>query len=386
MGANEKKICMIAYTHYATDPRVKREAEALAESARVDMISLNTNMRCKSIMNLTFHYIGLSRYRSDSRFGYIINYLIFMIKVFLKLNSLDLTRKYDMIYFHTMPDFIVFTGIIQKLKGKSIILDIHDLSPELYAIKFGKDSNSWLYRILVNLERSCAAFANLVISVHHPHQKRLIMRKIKNPTVIMNIPDDSIFNPSGRRPISAKRFVFHGTVSKRLGIEMFIKAANKMKSDGVSDITLNIIGVGEFSQRLKNLVEKNGLGKIVVFDNKFYPVDELPGIIGDALAGIVPYEDNIVHRYSLSVKMLEYIAMKIPVLTTDLASTRYYFDENHLVFYRSSDVDDLYAKILYMSNNREEIKKKAEAAYAKLYESFDWTSEKQKLKSLVLGR
>jgi glycosyltransferase involved in cell wall biosynthesis len=53
---------------------------------------------------------------------------------------------------------------------------------------------------------------------------------------------------------------------------------------------------------------------------------------------------------------------------------------------RAGDVDDLYAKILYISKNREEMEQKAEAAYAKLYESFNWASEKQKLKSLVLGR
>ena len=50
--------------------------------------------------------------------------------------------KYDVIHIHSVPDPLVFTAFLPKLVGAKIILDIHDLLPELYASKFGVSLNS----------------------------------------------------------------------------------------------------------------------------------------------------------------------------------------------------------------------------------------------------
>ena len=54
-------------------------------------------------------------------------------------------RPYDLVHVHNVPDFLVFTAWRPKLDGAGIILDIHDIVPELFASKFGAapELRSW---------------------------------------------------------------------------------------------------------------------------------------------------------------------------------------------------------------------------------------------------
>lgn len=51
---------------------------------------------------------------SNNKFNYIIEYLKFMYKAFLKSLVLTLKNNYDVYYFHNIPDFLVFIAFLQK--------------------------------------------------------------------------------------------------------------------------------------------------------------------------------------------------------------------------------------------------------------------------------
>jgi len=87
---------------------------------------------------------------------------------------LHLKNSYDIVQVHTMPDFLVFTTIVPKLLGAKIILDIHDLMPELYMAKFGGDYRNWIVRMIMWIERRSVAFADRTIAVHEPHLDILV--------------------------------------------------------------------------------------------------------------------------------------------------------------------------------------------------------------------
>ena len=61
-----------------------------------------------------------------------------------------------------------------KLLGASVLLDVHDLMPELYASKFGLADAHPMIRLLRALERRSVAFADRAISVHRPHLDALV--------------------------------------------------------------------------------------------------------------------------------------------------------------------------------------------------------------------
>jgi glycosyltransferase involved in cell wall biosynthesis len=52
------------------------------------------------------------------------------------------------------------------------------------------------------------------------------------------------------------------------------------------------------------------------------PIDDLPGLIAGSDVGLVPSRPDPYLQYSLSSKLLEYAAMGIPIIASDLATFR----------------------------------------------------------------
>ena len=60
----------------------------------------------------------------------------FLVRSSAALTGLHKRNRYDVIHIHNMPDFLVFAAWYPKLTGAKLILDIHDVVPELFANKF----------------------------------------------------------------------------------------------------------------------------------------------------------------------------------------------------------------------------------------------------------
>jgi glycosyltransferase involved in cell wall biosynthesis len=185
-----KRILFIAYTTYISDARVRRHAEALAQRGdRVDVICLAPDQpfdrRGVNVIGL-----GMGRYRGARAAGYINGYLQFLIKASYQAARLSRRRSYDTVVVCTMPDAAVLCGLIPRLRGARLVLDVHDTMPELYLAKFP----GWRGRIGARLlrieERASAALADCVVAVHDLHAQRLINAGIPKDKlrVIINSP------------------------------------------------------------------------------------------------------------------------------------------------------------------------------------------------------
>ena len=132
---------MLAYSHYETDARVKRYAEALAERGdHVDVVALK-----RSPDEAIERKVGsVNLYNLQARVGKgERSPLAFLFPVlrFLSVSTFWITRRhsrrpYDVLHIHNMPDFLVFAALYPKLTGAKVILDIHDIVPEFYGNKF----------------------------------------------------------------------------------------------------------------------------------------------------------------------------------------------------------------------------------------------------------
>ena len=83
----------------------------------------------------TFGSINVTRVRlkrqRGGKLGYVGQYVAFVLASFFYLASRSLTRRYDLVHVHNMPDILVFGAIVPKLLGAKFILDLHDPMPEL---------------------------------------------------------------------------------------------------------------------------------------------------------------------------------------------------------------------------------------------------------------
>ncbi|MCK4597891.1 glycosyltransferase, partial [bacterium] len=171
------KICMLAYTYYLSDPRVRREAEALADRGYgVDVLCLHGEGEKprQQVNGVRVIRLPQSRYRGHRSWAYVVGYARFFILSFLWLTWFHLRKGYQLIQVHTMPDFLAFAALVPKILGAKIVLDIHDLMPELYSTKFGLAKSHPLIKVLKLQERLSARFAHRVIAVHEPQRRLLV--------------------------------------------------------------------------------------------------------------------------------------------------------------------------------------------------------------------
>ncbi len=133
------KICMLTYSYYGNDPRVTRQAEAFREEGYVvEVIALRNDgeVASEDVNGIAVIRIPWKRCR-EGMLRYIAGYLWFFVLGVIYVTAYYLRRRYDLIYIYNMPDFLVFCGLIPKLGGAKLVLDVRDPMPELLNTIFG---------------------------------------------------------------------------------------------------------------------------------------------------------------------------------------------------------------------------------------------------------
>ncbi len=377
----EMRIWSIAFTHYESDPRVRRETESLVQSgSRVTVVCLRRPGQAPEEQRGAVRLIRLpiTRRRGRARTSYLALYLRFMLAAFARTTRAALAGQIDAVHIHTMPDSLVFAALAPRFLGKKIVLDVHDTMPELYSAKFGTGGNGLAVQMLRLQERLATAFASQVIAVHDLHRERLIANGTKPSkiTVLMNLPDERLFSTNGTRP-GRFRLVYHGTLAPRHCLETPIRACALLRND-LPDLQFQIVGDGESRQSLVNLVSDLGLEGVVSFSPGPVPVDWLPRILAEADLGIVsPRLDPSTHLM-LPTKLLEYLHMDIPVICSPLRTVIHYFGEDGLTYADPSDPGQWAEAIRRHLTDPDLGRRQIERA-KRFFERHSWSREKEKL-------
>jgi len=386
--ANRGSVLMIAYTNYQTDPRVIREAEAaLSGGFDVDFIALRRDgdPPQELIRGIRLIHLDQTRYRGSGLISYVFSYLQFFFRCLVKTTWLQLERRYSVVHVNNMPDFFVFCALLPKLMGAKIILDIHDPMPNTFSSKFKKGEKALLFRLLLWQEQISAFFADQIITVHDPVKDHVLVKQhgmnSASIKVIANFADDELFTPRDRAGGDGKiHLAFHGTILERYGLRNAIHALARMQHK--DRITMTIIGEGDFSAQLKDLIGSLGLGNVVQFDNRMYPVEELPRRLANCNLGLVPLEISSITNYALPLKLLEYLSMGIPSITVRNTAISYYFGPDDCLFYEPGDVDSLRTILDRLAVSPKYLRGYQERAMT-LREKFSWSREKRKYVALL---
>jgi len=377
------RICMLVCNIYPTDPRVRREAEALVERGdAVDCICLGNGVNnVTSLDGVRLFYVPKGKYFGKSPVLHLAAYLRLFCYFFLKMALLHLRERYDIVQAHTIPDFLVFAALVPKLFGSKIILDIHDLTPELYVAKFGS-SHRWAVRFIIWVEKRSVAFADKAIAVHEPHLD--VLTKHGNPrdkfSIVLNVPDPRIFvrgaawNDVFGAPPSPFRLIYHGSIPRRAGLDVALRAVARCRTK-IPDIQFQIVGAGEDVPRLFGLVQELGVADCVEF-KQGVPVEQLPAILKEAAAGVIPYAADAFTEYVLPTKLLEYVALGIPVIVTRLRTIQAYFDETAVVYFQPGNDAELASHILWLHGNPGAARRLASKA-VQFFETYNWGQQRE---------
>ena len=371
-----KNICMVVQSNYPADPRVRRQAERLLkEGFNVDIVCLrkNNEQKVEQSASLTVYRIFYT-YSQESFIKYIVLSLTFFFLALIRLTSLSIKKKYDLFQVHNMPDFLVFTGIVFKIKGIPIILDVHDLTLELFKDKWDGKKFSFFIPIIKRIEKMSYNFADKIISVNDTC-KEIIEKKgipIDRITIIFNTADTSIFKFDNSREFKIikkdARILYHGTVASRFGLHIGIASMAVIK-EKIPGSTLSIYGKYDRSYKAELIDLINSLKlENNVFLNETICLEKVYEIIKISDIGLVPYLNNDYMNLSLSTKTFEYAASGLPVVATKLLTLYKTFGENSLIYIKDLNAENLAEEIVQLCLNPEKRKELTLNAFKALNE------------------
>lgn len=377
---------MLAYTHYEFDNRVIRYAEALVgRGDHVDVLVVGYKGQRKKEVIRGVNVFRIQRRTTNEKIplSYLLKILVFLANSALRTTLKHLRRKYDMIHVHSIPDFEVFAALVPKFLGAKCILDIHDIVPEFYADKFKIGEDALIFRSLLAVERLSTRFADHVIAANDIWGERLVSRSVpaKKCSVFLNYPDQTLFK---RKKDLSKNpnfiMMYPGTLGAHQGLDIAIRAMTTIK-DGAPGAQLHIYGIGGLRESLMQLTSELGLDDNVKFHGVL-PIEEIALVMASADLGIVPKRADSFGNEAFSTKILEFMSLGVPVLASDTAIDRYYFNDSQICFFKSGNEEDLARKALHLIANpdiRENIARNGEARAA----DFSWDKHIQRYFDLV---
>lgn len=355
-----KAICMVAYTNYLQDNRVRRYAEALARRGdTVDVIALGDSGTRKPRLlspGITLYEVQKRDLNESGKWAYALRHFRFLAKSSLLLTRLHSRRRYDLIHVHNMPDFLVFSAWYPKLTGTPLILDIHDIVPELFADKFKPAFRGFYLRILRVLEKMSARFVDHVIISNHLWQEKLIARSVdeRKCSVFVNHVDSDIFSFHPRTRRDARYIViFPGSFQWHQGLDVGIEAFAKFKTL-VPEAEFHLYGAGHSTveAHLHELVARLGIEDSVIFHGP-EPLQRIAEIIANADLGVVPKRADSFGNEAYSTKIMEFMSQGVPVVASRTKIDTFYFEEGEVHFFASGDSSAMAEAMLDVARNRE---------------------------------
>ncbi|MCL4797890.1 MAG: glycosyltransferase [Bryobacteraceae bacterium] len=353
-----KRVCMITHSFYENDNRVRRYAETLIKRGDwVEVYALSDGAAAEDeeIAGVRVFRIQKRRHDEKGKWGYF-----WPLLRFLTVSSEHLTRRhravrYDLIHVHNIPDFLVFAAWYPKWTGVRVILDIHDIVPELFANKFRAGSRGLLVWTLKLLERMSTTFADHVIIANHLWHERLVERSVapEKCTVVLNHVDDEIFYPRQRTREDGKVvIVFPGSFQWHQGLDIAVRALRRVR-EKVPGAELHLYGGGGGARAksdLLRLAEELGLDGSVKFPGSVR-LHEVPEVVANADVGIVPKRADSFGNEAYSTKIMEFMSQGIPVVASRTKIDEYYFDERVVRFFPSGDSEAMAAAIVEVIEN-----------------------------------
>ena len=312
-------------------------------------------------------------------------YLGFTVLATAKVATLCARKRHEVIHVHNPPDFLTLAALAPRLLGARIILDIHDLAPDLFAMRFeGRRGANAIVFALRLVERVATRFASAVITVHNPYRRELETRGVPSYkiTVILNSLDERLV-PSG--PVQAERdgfrLVYHGTITPHYGVALLVEAAARLARD-VPDLTLEIYGDGDALPEVRSRINELGISDRVYLSGRFLPQHEVLERVQSASAGVIcnlPIERN---KATIPTKLFEYARLGVPIVTADLPAIREHFSPSEVWFFDAGNADNL-AEVLRSIAAAPDVAKTRALAARQRYEEYRWPTNARRYVELL---
>jgi glycosyltransferase involved in cell wall biosynthesis len=377
-GERERRLLMVVHSEYPLgETRVRRQAEAaVAAGWAVDVLALATAGRpsrevCDGVRVVR---TAVRRERDMSRRGMLKEYGRFCLDALLFCLK---APSYPTVVVANPPDFLAFAALPLRLRGARVILDVHDLMTDLFAVRVASRPDGPQMRLLKLAERCSMRWADQVMTVHDPYAAEIRTRAglTGAPLVVLNSADETYFARRSAPPPYPKVVMYHGSVFERYGVFDLLTAFSQV-AEAEPEARLWLLGTGDAREELERRVEFGPVGERVELSQGFLPLEAIAERLARAHVGVVPNQPNELNRYALSTKLFEYVAAGVPVVCAGLPTIREYFSDDELLFFAPGNVADLSAGLRWALGHYDEMLAKAAAASERYERLYAWKLQK----------
>lgn len=370
------------------EPRVAREARVALDSGyEVDVVAMRQpgDAPAEEVDGARVFRLPFRHRRGAGAAAVFYEYVGFTLLATMRVAALNRRRRYRAIHVHNPPDFLLIAALLPRLLGSKVVFDIHDFAPDLFAMRFtGRRGPHAAERLLRKVEAWATRLADAVITVHEPYRRELIRRGVPADkiTVVLNSLDERLM-PSGPSDTEGGGFrvVYHGTVTWHYGIDTLVEALARISTE-VPDASLEVYGAGDVVDVIRKRAEDLAIGDRVRLNGKYLPQAEVLKRVQGAGVGVVANRAIERNAVALPTKLLEYVALGIPVVTADLPAIREHFSEREVVFFRPGDPDALADALLSIARDPGAAATRARAALER-YQAYRWPLHARRYEALL---
>lgn len=366
------------------DRRVWQEANTLMEhGARVSIICPRTKdypERYEKINDIEIYRHPMPQ-EGSGPIGYLKEYSAALFWEWILSWKIFFKRRFHVIHGCNPPDLIFMVALFFRIFGVRYVFDHHDINPELYFAKFSR--RDFFYKMMLFFERMTFKTASYSIATNESYKEIALTRgKMKSERVHvvrsgpgldrLKITEGNPAYKKGREYLVG----YVGVIGEQEGIDLLLEAA-KTICERRSDVQFAIVGGGTSLDELKQLSEELNLSSHVDFYGRV-PDETLLGVLNTSDICVNPDKPTEMNNLSTMNKIMEYMALKKPIVQFDMKEGRFSAQKASL-YAENSDVRDFADKIEFLLEHENIRKEMGEFGYNRIIKQLSWSHESRKL-------
>ncbi len=364
------------------DRRVWQEANTLSENgAKVSIICpimKGYTNRYEVINNIEIYRHPLP-FEASGAMGYLLEYSTALFWEFWLSIKIYSKQKFHVIHGCNPPDLIFMVAFFFKFLGVKYVFDHHDINPELYIAKY--DKKGFFYMLMLFFEKLTFKTANYSIATNLSYKEIAVRRGGMNPEkvqVIRSGPklDRLKIHPPNDKYKKGRKFLigYVGVIGEQEGIDLLLQSLKIIISKR-QDIQLAIVGGGTHVEELQKLCTQLELNDFVDFYGRVSD-EVLVGVLNTADVCVNPDKPTEMNNLSTMNKIMEYMALKKPMVQFDLKEGRFSAMDASLY---AKDINDFAEKIVLLINDAWLRNKMGNYGYNRVIQELSWDHESEKL-------
>jgi glycosyltransferase involved in cell wall biosynthesis len=339
-------------------------SELLAHGVQIDLVCITPQLcfGCRVPEHPGIRLYGIPlKPRRDPAYWYLLQYAIFFLWALVAASGLGLRRRYDIVQVDTLPDLLVFSALVPRLRGVPVVLYVYDLMPEMTAVRLGIDGDDRRVKLVAAIERAATTWADRVITVTDRFRRIMAGRGLDSRKVVLVANSHPVNELPPRVPPRSPVLILPTTLIERYGVQVAIYAVDKLRRDW-PDLTLRIIGDGENRADLMALAQRLGLSDHVSFSRGFVPWREAMEEVRRASIGIVPITAEGYGNLILPNKVFEFVFLEIPLVCSRLPGIQDHLPPDAVAYFEPGDAGGLAAQVHRLLTNPEVARQQAARA------------------------